>query len=281
MIHCSRCGHRNNAGASRCGRCGHRIELSPRQSKLVAIIILAAVAAWHLHQDDAIGYSVFAASVTTGGCAVFYLAYRRDPHSMIPEVAAKTWKGAGAIAGLIVGVMFAFLPLAGAIAMGLILPPLTIGLIRLSDRVGLRFSGPFAMRCRSCSAPVAIRAHYCPFCGFNLKVQAKGRPTSQATFGNTGVSEDSYAGGSFHASQCGRGTGSTAAGLSRALPCDVIGWGNVICQTPQRLVFGFEYSLDPRRSADLPDQPSSRIIGRDDEGVSTIRWFCLPVRDHS
>ena len=138
---------------------------------LVADITLAAVVGWHLHQDDAIGYSIFAASATTGGFAAFYLAYRRDPRSTIPEVAARTWKGAGAIAGLVVGFMFAFLPLPGAIAMGLILPPLTIGLIRFSDRVGLRLSGPFAKRCRSCSGPVSIRANYCPFCGCTLRVQ--------------------------------------------------------------------------------------------------------------
>jgi len=127
---------------------------------------------WHLHQDDALGYSIFAASVTTGGCAAFYLAYRRDPYSMIPEVAAKTWKGAKALAGFIVGFIFAFSPLPQAVAMGLILPPVTIGLIRLSDRAGLRLSGPFARRCPSCSAPLAIRASYCPLCGLDLKGQA-------------------------------------------------------------------------------------------------------------
>lgn len=171
MVYCSRCGQGNNGGTSRCGRCGHRIDLSPPESKLVASIILAAVVAWHLHQDDALGYSIFAGSVTTSGCAAFYLAYRRDPHSMIPEVAAKTWKGAGALASFIVGFIFAFSPLPQAIAMGLILPPVTIGLIRLSDRVGLRLSGPSAKRCPSCSAPVAITANFCPFCGFDLRGQ--------------------------------------------------------------------------------------------------------------
>ena len=50
--------------------------------------------------------------------------------------------------------------------------------------------------------------------------------------------------------------------------------------TPATLV-GFEYQLDFRRGPDLPNQPSSRIIGRDNESVPTIRWFCLPVRDHA
>jgi len=84
----------------------------------------------------------------------------------------KTWKGAGALAGFIVGVIFAFSPLQQAVAMGLILPPVTIGLIRLSDRVGLRLSGPFARRCSSCSASVGIRASYSPLCGWDLKGQA-------------------------------------------------------------------------------------------------------------
>jgi hypothetical protein len=37
--------------------------------------------------------------------------------------------------------------------MGLILPPVTIGLIKLSDRVELSLSDPFAKRCPGCFAP--------------------------------------------------------------------------------------------------------------------------------
>jgi hypothetical protein len=125
----------------------------------------------HLHQDDNLAYSTFSASVTIGGLAAFYRTYRRDPTSVIPEVAAKTWKGALVLAAFTTALTFAFLPLAGAITMALILPPTIIGLIRVFDRIGLRISAPFERRCSSCSAPVAITATYCTFCGSELKQQ--------------------------------------------------------------------------------------------------------------
>jgi len=176
MTYCPRCGQRNVAGAPRCKRCGLRLDLSRPQRKLAAGLIWVAVAAWHLHQDDNLGYSVFAASVTIAGLAAFYRAYRRDPTSLIPEVAAKTWKGALLFAAFLIALMFAFLPLPGAIAMALILPFATICLFRVSDRIGLRISGPFARRCSRCSAPVAISAHYCPLCGCDLKRQTSDEP---------------------------------------------------------------------------------------------------------
>jgi hypothetical protein len=127
--------------------------------------------AWHLVHDRAVGYAIFAASVAIGGWTAFYLAYRRDPRSMIPEVAAQTWKGALAFSGVLVGIGFGFLPLPEALAGTLIVGPSTIGLIRLLNRFGFHPSGPFAMRCPVCSAPVSVKGIYCPFCGGNVRQQ--------------------------------------------------------------------------------------------------------------
>lgn len=110
MTYCSRCGQRNIAAAPRCERCGLRLDLSPGQRKIAAGLVWVAAVAWHLHQDDNLAYSAFSASITIGGLAAFYRTYQRD--SLIPEVAARTWKGALVFAAFTAALTFAFLPLA-------------------------------------------------------------------------------------------------------------------------------------------------------------------------